>query len=361
MDLFKKLFSFKPEKPVLDKSTPTQDKGMQTLPSSMVVEPFSKINYWQLPNGSKQVRAYFLMEQTIEGAQTGMAIDGSASMQGPFGCLLLGDATPYIEEYKKRGLVQVVEKDSRQYNNWSGQAVTELIERKVFRRTDNIVEPQARNMTEYLTKFDADGGTTVIYWAVGNGNEIEVVGDLRGEECATFKFTGPKDFGKATHLLPAVRYFVERFVEADWGIYVFITDGRLDDLAAVKKYCIDLAHKIERGERNKLKLVMVGIGEEIDEAQMEELDDLETGTEVDLWDHKIAKDMKNLAEIFAEVVSESVIIVPNDGVIRDANRNVIKDYRDTGLPALMTFDLPADSDWFTLEVAGQTVAQKIHL
>ena len=40
----------------------------------------------------------------------------------------------------------------------------------------------------------------------------------------------------ATRLLPAVKYFVDRFADAERGMYLFITDGRLDDLAAVKKY-----------------------------------------------------------------------------------------------------------------------------
>jgi hypothetical protein len=34
---------------------------------------------------------------------------------------------------------------------------------------------------------------------------------------------------------------------------------------------------------------LVGIGDAINESQMEELDDLESGTDVDIWDHKIAK------------------------------------------------------------------------
>jgi hypothetical protein len=142
-------------------------------------------------------------------------------------------------------------------------------------------------------------------------------------------------------------------------MYVFITDGRIDDLAAVKKYCISLAREIASGKRNDLKFVLIGVGDEIDEGQMEELDNLDSGTDVDLWDHKIAQEMKQLAEIFAEVVSETVVVVPNDGILRDAQGAVVKDYRDTGLPALLWFDLPADSESFTLEVGGQGVRQAL--
>ncbi len=336
------------------------ESKMFTLAAERVVEPFSKVNYWDLSNGGKRVRVYFLMERPIEGAQTGMAIDGSASMKGPFGRLLLGTPSPSeVESYRKRGMISTITQDNQQFNRWSQEAVDELVKRGIFRYTDNIVSPQARNMTSYLSKFDADGGTTVIYWATGDGQQIEEVGDLTSAQCLLHKFEGPQRYGNATHLLPAVKYFVHRFADARWGMYVFITDGRLDDLNAVKKYCIDLARQIEKGQRNDLKLVLIGVGDEIDESQMEELDDLDSGTKIDLWDHKIAKDMKQLAEIFAEVVSETVVVVPNDGIIRDAQNNIVKDYRDSGLPALMVFDLPPGSDWFTLEVGGQVAKQSL--
>ena len=362
MGLLKKIFGSQPT-PQADKAKqqePPPGRTMHTLDPTLVVEPFGKINYWELPSGGKRVRAYFLMERPIEGAQTGVAIDGSASMQGPFGKLLLGQASKQdIECYAKRGMVALVTQDGQQYTSWSEQAVQDLVARGVFRYTQNIVEQQAREMTAYLSKFDADGGTTVIYWATGDGRQIEVVGDLTGKQCPTHRFDGPQNYGQATHLLPAIKYFVDRFVDARWGMYVFITDGALNDLDAVKRYCVQLARDIARGKRNDLKFVLIGVGDDIDEGQMEELDDLDTGTDLDLWDHKIAKDMKQLAEIFAEVVSETVIIVPGDGVIKDSNGNVLRDYRDSGLPALMWFDLPPGSQWLTLEVAGQKVAQPL--
>ena len=339
---------------------PPPGRTMHTLDPKLVTEPFGKINYWDLSNGGKRVRVYFLMENPIEGAQTGVAIDGSGSMQRPFGKRLLGQASKQdIEYYKKRKMASHVEKDGHRYLTLSKQAVDDLVDRGVFRRTPNIVEQQAREMTAYLSKFDADGGTTVIYWATGDGRQIEVVGDLTGSQCPAASFLGPKKFGDGTHLLPAIKYFVERFADARWGMYVFITDGALDDLNTVKRYCIQLARDIARGKQNDLKFVLIGVGDEVDAGQMEELDDLETGTDIDLWDHKIAREMKQLAEIFAEVVSETVIIVPGDGVVKDANGNVVKDYRDSGLPALMWFDLPPGSQWFTLEVSGQTVSQPL--
>jgi hypothetical protein len=105
--------------------------------------------------------------------------------------------------------------------------------------------------------------------------------------------------------LPAAKYFVERFKDAPWGFYVFITDGELHDLEEVKHYSRQLAKEVAARRRNPVKFVLIGIGSNVNEQQMEELDDLDTGTEIDLWDHKLAAEMRVLQEIFAEVVDKT--------------------------------------------------------
>ncbi len=366
MGFFKKIFGSTPQQPAArpPQTPPVQvhdeEKDMHTLRPEMVVEPFGKINYWNLPNGGRRVRAYVLMEQRVEGAQTGVAIDGSGSMAPNFGKKSLRQArqiTPQDQQALQRaGLGSVAGND--------GRRVSLLMQLGVYTEVPagaNIVEDQARQMTAYLSRFDADGGTTVIYWATGDGKQIEVVGDLTHDQCPSAGFAGPNHFGASTFLTPAIRYFVERFQDAKWGMYVFITDGQLHDLEDVKTYCTQLARDISAGKRNNLKFVLIGVGNEIDEKQMEELDDLDTGTEIDLWDHKIAKEMTQLAEIFTEVVSEAFIVAPQLGIVRDAAGAIVKDYRDTGLPALILFDLPPNSREFQLELGENTIVQPLPL
>src|SRR5262245_40670815 len=96
----------------------------------------------------------------------------------------------------------------------------------------------------------------------------------------------------------------------------------------------------------------------MNEAQMEELDDLDTGTSVDLWDHKLAAEMRVLQEIFAEVVDKNARVADN-GRVLDPQGRVVKDYADTGLPAYLEFEVPAGSDYFTLEVNGRRVNQAL--
>jgi hypothetical protein len=291
-----------------------------------VVDPFGEVNVYPASGGKVRVVATILMEPHKEGAQTGLALDGSGSMSKLYG----------------------VEDGSRVLSPIFGGP----------KKLHNEITPIAQKLCAYLArKIDADGGTTCIYWAVGeNGGAIEVVGDLRADEAERHVFGPPHDFGTGTRLLPAVRYFVERFREAPWGFYVFVTDGELHDLDDVKRYSVQLARDIAARRRNPLKFVLIGVGPSINETQMEELDDLDTGTKIDLWDHKLAAEMRLLQEIFAEVVDRNARVADN-GRILDAQGRVVKDYSDTGLPAYLEFEMPASAEYFTLEVNGTRVNQ----
>src|SRR5262245_34761351 len=205
------------------------------------------------------------MEPRREGAQTGIALDGSGSMSrlyeveqtGGFFAALFGGGK---------------------------------------KQTENPITPVARKICAYLARrIDADGGTTCLYWAVGpGGGQVEVIGDLTADEAERHIFGPPRNFGSGTQLLPAVKYFLERFRSAPWGFYVFITDGELHDLDAVKRYSTELAKDVAARRRNPVKLVLVGLGDNVNEKQMEELDDLQTGTDVDLWDHKLAGELRQM-------------------------------------------------------------------
>src|SRR5262249_20191150 len=148
-----------------------------------------------------------------EGTQTGIALDGSGSMAPLYG---VGQTGGFLAGLFGRS------------------------------KPANQVTPVAQRLCAYLArKIDADGGTTCIYWAVGPaGSEIEVVGDLPADQAEQHTFGPPRDFGTGTQLLPAVKYFVDRFRDAPWGFYVFVTDGELHDLDAVKKYSTQLARDV---------------------------------------------------------------------------------------------------------------------
>jgi hypothetical protein len=291
-----------------------------------VVEPFGEVNVYPTKSGRTRVVATILMEPQREGTQTGIALDGSGSMAKLYGVAQGGGVLSSI---------------------FGGH-----------KPAHNEITPVAQKLCAYLArKIDADGGTTCIYWAVGaGGSQIQVIGDLTADDAERHIFGPPNDFGTGTQLLPAVRYFVERFRDAPWGFYVFITDGELHDLDEVKAYSTRLAKEVNAGRRKPLKFVLIGVGPDVNEAQMEELDDLDTGTPIDLWDHKLASEMRVLQEIFAEVVDKHARVA-DSGRILDPHGRVVKNYSDTGVPAFLEFEMPSDAAYFTLEVNGNRIHQ----
>lgn len=296
---------------------------MTQLSSTKVVEPFGEVNVLPQLDGSMRVRATILMKPQVEDARTGLAIDGSVSMKPNFG--VSGAVSPLFAA-----------------------------------AAPNLIEPVARTLAAYLAGFGSDGTTAVIYWACGPGGmRVEELGVVDDAGAKKLRVTGPKEYGTGTKLLPAVRWFAEsKYPDAPWGIFVFITDGILEDMPDVKQYSLALARQIASGKRNALKLVLIGIGHEVDVGQMEELDDLDygglkmpDGQEVDLWDHKLAAEMQKLEEIFAEVVSKNTILVPTAEVLDDSGNSVQPldraSYHD-GLPALLEFVVPRGTKEFTL-------------
>ncbi len=293
-----------------------------------VVDPFGEVNVYPSGPGRKRVTATILMEPHKEGAQTGIALDGSGSMAKLYG----------------------VEDGSR--------IISPIFGGK--KKLENQVTPVAQKLCAYLArKIDADGGTTCVYWAVGpSGSEIEVVGDFTADEAERHVFGPPQDFGTGTQLLPVVKYFVDRFRTAPWGFYVIITDGELHDLDEVKAYSTQLAREIVAHRRNPVKFVLIGLGPDVNETQMTELDDLDTGTPIDLWDHKLAAEMRRLEEIFAEVVDKNARVADH-GKIFDPSGRVVRDYERGGLTAFLEFEVDLKAEYFTLEVNGARVHQPL--
>jgi hypothetical protein len=346
-------------------SSQSGDQQSHQLPSSIVAKEFGEVNVRN--TGSElQIQFTILMEpqgKEAEGWQTGVALDASASMKSWYGRMLEGKVPPHVAaDYEKRGWIESRVEDGRRVKSFQKDAYDDAISKGYLKFTPNIIQKLAQEFIAYLAgNLDADGGTTVIYWACDDGTAFEVFGDYTEAQCRTLDIQGPKtvSFGSGTMLTPAVKYFVDRFVDAKRGMYVFITDGRLDDLAEVKRYTTQLAKDIASGKRNSVKCVLIGVGDEIDEGQMEELDDLDTGTDVDIWDHKIAKEMRAIVEIFAEVVDENQIVAPT-GTIYASDGKAVKTYTD-GVPAKLSISLPVNSEWFELEVQGQRIRQTVML
>ncbi|HTL37031.1 MAG TPA: vWA domain-containing protein [Kofleriaceae bacterium] len=287
--------------------------------SEVAVKPFSDIHL-----KGQRVIATLLHDPTVEGLDVALYMDGSASMEntyGPRGILA------------KLGPVR------------------------------NQVEPQMQWMLEYLANKDRDGILRVAYWATGSGADLELVGDLEGAKAKTYKFPGPRAYGKATILLPVLRDYVAHIKKevaergARRGLAVIITDSQLSDAPDVIAYTQQVAREIVAGRLPRINFVLLGVGEQVDEEQMEKIGHDEYPGVGHLWCHRHADKMEEMAELVAVLVDETMTVAAG-GTIYDDKGKAIKVYEGR-LPAVLEFDVPAGCKKFTLEVAGQKFDQPL--
>ena len=336
------------------------------LPNQLLNEAFGELNITRQANRLEVVVTVLVdpsQSSAGENWQTGVALDGSSSMRGPYGSdyeFTREITASMIQDFESRGIAERRVRDGHEVLEFNGDGYTTIEKEGLLRRHKNEVQEISREAIPYLAeKLDEDGGTTLIYWACGEtGDQIEVVGDLTGSEARVAEYLGPKNWGGGTRLMPAIRYFLDRFQDAKMGFYVFVTDGAIDDFEEVKTFTAQLSRDLDAKRCNDVKLILIGVGPHINRKQLEELDDLpdELDLPVDVWDHKIANEMRGLSDIFAELVDENMILAPSGKILDDSNQ-VAKEFPD-GLPALIQFSLPLEAREFSLEIAGGNIVSQ---
>jgi hypothetical protein len=263
------------------------------------VEPFADLHF-----EDDRVRATLLHDPTVEGLDMAMYIDGSGSMQ---------------DEYQPR--------EKTTFLSWLLGLPGE--------RLPSQVEPQVQWMLEYLATKDRNGVLRVAYWACGAGDSVEVVGELKGVDVEKYKFPGPKRFGKSTRLAPAIRDYVNYIMEQ-------ARNG---------------ASRIAKGNLPRVNFVLVGVGDEVNEEQLEQICHEEYPGIGHLWCHRIAEEIRQVAELVAVLVDETMTVAAG-GTIYDDKGRVVKVYEGR-LPAVLEFDVPEGTTSFTLEVSGKRYTQPL--
>jgi hypothetical protein len=283
-----------------------------------IVRPFSDVHL-----GAGHVVATLLHDPTVEGLDVALYMDGSASME---------------DEYGPRGVLAKLAP------------------------VKNLVEPQMQWMLEYLASKDRNGALRVSYWATGDGSQLEMIGELGASDAKSYKFPGPKSYGKGTVMLPVLRDYVAYLREqvkvgARRGLAVIITDSQLYDAADVLAYSTQVAKEIAAGRLPRMNFVLVGVGEQVDEEQMEQICHFEYPGVGHLWCHRVADRMEEMADLVAVLV-DATMTVAAGGTIYDHQGKVLKVYEGR-LPAVLEFDVPKGTPSFTLEVGGQRFTQPL--
>lgn len=237
----------------------------------------------------------------------------------------------------------------------------------LFGGDPNYVEAVARKIGGILTSITRSGKVSAIYWAVSpDGGKIEEIGEYDEPGWEKASVVGPKKekWGRGTKLLPAIQYGVERVAKGAKGtLGVILTDGIIEDEQDCIKYCLELGKKMSGHKPEPVKLVLIGIGEEVDEGQLERFDDMfeGTGIDYDLWSSGMVESMKDeadiLAVLFGELVDEESIVAAT-GRIETSSGRVLEEWAD-GLPAKFTFMLPKGEDEFVIKTPNRDVSQDV--
>ena len=284
-------------------------------------EMFGELKYAALPNGNRQVELVIMPGDQAgeEFSLNALAIDGSRSMSKEFARNL-----PPIMQDKH-----------------------------------NKVQPFAREVGQFLAS-NRTGKTALAYWASGDdGSDVEPVGMFSRDEFAALRMPGPKAMGAGTQLMPIVRYFWDQVFAgtSHRGVAVILTDGMWSDDLEKDLFPITqkMCDEIDSGRRALMKIVILlyeteGNHKELEEIEktINQLDDYNSGTDVDVWDSKWVKYLSTYQQLYIELVKEDSLNV--GGRILDAGGNVLqqKDEFKFGIQ----FELPKNSPSFTLVLEG---------
>ena len=231
----------------------------------------------------------------------------------------------------------------------------------------NYMQAVARKLGATLTSITRSGKVAALYWAVSpDGSKVEPIGEFDEADWQRAVINGPRKekWGKSTRLLPAIQFCADKVAAgSDWTLGVIVTDGIIEDEADCINYCLRIGKEMALGRRKPIKLILIGIGEEVDKVQLERFDDMFEGTGInhDLWSHGLVASMEDEADILAvlygELMTEDTIVAPR-GWVEDARGTQLRNFSD-GLPGKFRFDLPRGHTSFVIRTPDRTITQDI--
>lgn len=177
----------------------------------------------------------------------------------------------------------------------------------------------------FVAQLDSDHGVQVYLWATGDGHQTVDLGNHpAGElEKLTIKTTADSTdkeaipLGQGTYLRPALQKMVQEVSvdqKAGMAYIVMCTDGNLNDYDDVCRWATEKAKGIAAGTHPKFKVVLVGF-DDANPAQMEGLDNLDTGTDVDIFDAQNAGDLEGAANHLTDEALTSAFTVAEGGYL----------------------------------------------
>jgi hypothetical protein len=216
------------------------------------------------------------------------------------------------------------------------------------------------------SKVDAEKQTDFFYMSTGSmGEKMREIGVLDEENIKHYKFPGPEQFGSNTKLLPALNRFLKSCPpKIELGLFAIVTDGMISDIDAVNKFSYRLIREIKAGRSPLVKFILIGVGEYVNSQTLAQLDNLTIFPDLNIWDFRFADQLKNEpSQIFTEVVQDynNREIIADYGYVTGTDDKIIADYRDSGVPAFLDFEMPL-AKTFTLHIGDSKtkIVQPLH-
>lgn len=169
------------------------------------------------------------------------------------------------------------------------------------------VEGFLHEAAAFVADLDSDKGVQVYVWATGgDGRQVVDLGNFPKDGLEKLSIKTNVDstdrdavhLGGATFLAPALEQMVKEIVVdsgAGYGLIVAMTDGKINDMSAVKQWATQKAQQIAAKQHPPFKITLVGF-DDADPAEMEELDNLDTGTPIDIFNALSAADLHGAME-----------------------------------------------------------------
>lgn len=271
--------------------------------------------------------------------QTGevrIQLDLPAAIEGATNCALMVDASGSMDNHFRKPLfggLSEVEK----FIHKAGKAISEL---------------------------DSDHGVQVYLACLGDGTQVHDLGNHTQNELEHLRIDLPKlgiGLGSGTYLLPALKQAVKEVVVASgcaYGFIALVTDGRFVDMDRIKVWGTDLAKKIAAGEHPLTKIVLIGF-DDADANQLEELDNLETGTDVDIFNALAVSTLQDAMQMLnSEAITGGLMIAPGGHL--EVGGQAVKSF-EGGLPQRIDTTIPAGLSSVTLVVESGDEANRLEI
>ncbi|MBU6174659.1 MAG: VWA domain-containing protein [Planctomycetes bacterium] len=340
------------------------------LPGNMVAPEFGEVAVRR--SGDKaQVAATIAMGTYLVGdgeqCSVGVALDASKSMLKDYGKAII-ISSDHREEFVSKGLYKEVVVDGVEVKVLEDEAKVVAMDNGWIEPSLNSIQGPVRDMLESLIRTFATGGAEggkceLLYCSCGkSGSDIELAGSFGLADLPALTISGPskKEFGGGTKLAPAFRHFATKY-KASNGVFVFITDGTIEDEKDIINETIQVARQQKAGKRKSLKCIILGVGRKIDRDQLSRLDDMvmpDDVKDIDIWNAVILSEMRDHNDAWSELFDPETVVGTSMKVF-DPSGKVVHQKTDE-VKAVIAFEMPAGCSHFTLEIDGETrISQKL--